>query len=124
MLNASPKTWCKQAEAADLRAELQSWTQNLTELRNVIDSLDDGDDSAPAASTGTRSPAKSAQHRDPSSKSTKVPEEGSSGDALQLLKDLTQLSEQILSDAHEDAQIFAEAAAARGLNSGMQDQSG
>lgn len=110
--NTQTKTGCSyawQAEAADLRSELQSWTQDLYELRNVIDSLDEGEETAAKSRSSSASGAAGVR-----------PDEqpGDMGSALKLLKDLTELSQQIASDAKEDAHIFAQAAAAKAAGRG------
>ena len=118
-LDSQPQPLRSQAEAADLRAELQSWTQDLYELRNVIDSLDEGETpSGPGGRGRSNNDAGAGARGQLEAASGKLAPQAPDGDvdeaALKLLKDLTHLSQQIASDAKEDAEIFARAAAASG----------
>lgn len=97
-----------QAEAADLRAELQAWTRDLHELRNVIDSLEESESTQPQLRLPEPSAGALAQLQSASS----ILQDGAGADAaMKLLRDLTELSQQIASDAREDQEIFAQAAA-------------
>ena len=81
-----------QGELAETRAELEALADDILSIRDLMDSID-GEDEAAAAAGAESLPAGS------------VPGEGE--EALDVLQNLAAFSRQMLSDAAEDADVYA-----------------